>query len=85
MHELKYVVTENGDFAIFSKLTNHCDVHGLYGKVVGAGFCTIAVGYKPKWELGEEERIVNVHCYGRSVSLGIESRKEDEEIINSKI
>lgn len=81
MSELKYVVTEHGDFAIFTKLTSHSDVRGLHGKGVGAGFCNIAVGYKRKWELGEEERIVNVYCYGRSTSLDLAAREEDEAII----
>lgn len=75
---MKYIVTENNDFAIFTKLSNHNDVaRDLYGKPVGAGFCNIR-------QEADSER-VNVHCYGRSVSLGIESREEDEKIINSKI
>lgn len=77
MSELKYVVTEHGDFAIFTKATNHCDVRGLHGKVVGAGFCNFA-------RKADTEQ-ANVHCYGRSISLGIESRPEDEIIINRHI
>lgn len=77
MSELKYVVTDKGDFAIFTKLSNHCDVRGLHGKVVGAGFCNFA-------RKADSEQ-ANVHCYGRSVSLGISSREEDEDIINLAI
>lgn len=75
--ELKYVITDKNDFAIFTKLTNHSDIRGLYGKIVGAGFCNFA-------QKADSED-VNIHCYGRSVSLGISSREEDEEIINNKI
>lgn len=77
MSELKYVVTEHGDFAIFTKLTNHSDVRGLHGKIVGAGFCNFAR------KADSEE--ANVHCYGKSISLGISSREEDEIIINKAI
>jgi len=76
--ELKYVVTEHGDFAIFTKLSNHSDVaRGLHGRPVGAGFCNI------RQKADSED--VNVHCYGRSVSLNLASRPEDEEMINKKI
>ena len=88
MEELKYVITDNNDFAIFSKHTNHSDIgRVLWGNPVGAGFCTIAVGYKElkDTELGGEMHIVNVHCYGRSVTLNLDSREEDENIINDKI
>jgi len=73
MKELKYIVTKNNDFAIFSKLSAHTDVaRSLYGKPVGAGFCKLF------WEDDE----IKIKCYGRSVSLELLSReKEDEEVI----
>ena len=75
--ELKYILTDKGDFAIFTKLSNHSDVRGLHGKVVSAGFC----------HLVREEEDVEAHikCYGRSVSLNLESRPEDSDIINKKL
>lgn len=76
--ELKYVVTEHGDFAIFTKLSSHNYVaRGLYGRAVGAGFCTI------RQKADSED--VNVHCYGESTTLDLVSRPEDEELINRKI
>ena len=78
MNELKYIVTDKGDFAIFTKLSEHAKIaHQLYGKATGAGFCTIA-------RLTDTDK-ANIHCYGMSVSLNLESRPEDEGIINSKI
>jgi len=76
--ELKYVVTDENDFAMFSKLSNHNDVaRGLYGTPVGAGFCNL------RQKVDSED--VSVNCYGRSISLGIKSREEDELVINRKI
>ena len=77
--EQKYVVTEDGDYAIFSKATAHADIAKvLSGKPVGAGFCTI------QQKAFSED--VDVHCYGESLSLHISSRgEEDKETINRAI
>ena len=76
--ELKYVITEHNNFAIFSKGTNHGDIgKELHGDPVGAGFCTLR-------KHGDLDNI-NIHCYGESISLGIESREEDEKIINKAL
>lgn len=81
--ELKYVITDNDCFAIFSPTTSHAEVaRGMCGKVVGAGHCTIqAAGTARDGETSD----INVHCYGRSDSMDIKSRSQDEEIINYKI
>lgn len=83
---LKYIITEHGNFALFSEgLESHNVIASrVFGKVVGAGFATIAVGYKEP-ETGHDDRNINVHCFGRSVSLDMDSRPEDEKIINDKL
>jgi len=87
--ELKYIIDERGNFAIFSKLATHQSMargFDTHNKIVGAGFCNIAVGYVGKINPdGSEERNINIHCYGSSSSLNIESREEDEKIINHKL
>ena len=76
--KLKYVITDKNDFAIFTELSTHSDVaKKLCGKPVGAGFCSLA-------RKANSEK-ANIHCWGKSVSLGISSREIDEEIINNKI
>jgi hypothetical protein len=76
--KLKYVVTDQRHFAIFDTGQNHNEVaRGLEGKPAGAGFCTIMAK--------ADSVLANVHCFGESISLGISSRDEDEEIINKKI
>jgi hypothetical protein len=77
--ELKYVVTENNDFAIFSKATKHSNIaRVLHGVPVGAGFCTI--------RQKADSMDVDAHCYGNSVSLLLHSRpKVDEDIINTAL
>lgn len=76
--ELKYIVTDQNAFAIFSTTQSHSDmVRGMWGIPVGAGYCNIA--------RQADSEYANVHCYGESVSLGLKSREEDEGIINRKI
>lgn len=83
--EQKYIITDKGGFAIFSKNSTHIAVaKGLYGEPVGAGFCNFAVGYFTN-KNGAENTNINIHCYGESLSLHIKSRPEDEELINREI
>lgn len=85
--KLKYILDEYGNFAIFSDVNTHSDMaKGFYKKPISAGFCTIAVGYYYINNNKEEEKQnINVHCFGESISLGLESREEDEKIINNKL
>lgn len=87
MEKLKYIIDKYGNFAIFSKNNAHSDIaKGFEFKPVGAGFCTIAVGYKATEDCFDDiKEIVNVHCFGESISLELESREEDEKIINENI
>ena len=76
--KLKYVVTNQGDFAIFTALTNHNDIgFKLHGMPVGAGFCNL--------EQDVDSGAVDVHCWGESISMDLKSRPEDEGIINRRI
>lgn len=71
---------KDNKFVIFSEAITHASVKSNdLSEIVGAGFCTIAVGYK------DHEEVPNVHCFGESISLGIKSREIDEDIINEKI
>ena len=86
MEKLKYILDECGNFAIFSESNSHSDMaRSFHFKPVSAGFCTIAVGYETKDGLHIEEKTVNVHCFGESISLKLKSRIEDGDIINEKI
>ena len=71
--KLKYVVFDNNEFVIFPPSMVHADVT-QNRNVVGAGFCNFA----RKADSDE----ANCHCWGESISLGVESREEDEDIIN---
>jgi len=71
MIKIKYIVTEHGDFAIFTALSSHDDVaRSLHGKPVGAGFCHI-----------ENGKFV---CNGTSFSLSLASRGLEDSIIINK-
>lgn len=87
MEKLKYILDKYGNFAIFSDGNSHSDMaKGFHFKPVSAGFCTIAVRYKATEDYFDDiKEIVNVHCFGESISLGLKSKEEDENIINKKI
>jgi hypothetical protein len=83
MSRFKYIVTDKYAFAIFSETCTHEDMaKGMYGTPVGAGFCTIAVGFDKDMP---EIQTVNVHCFGESESLNLKSRENDEKIINNSL
>ena len=86
MERLKYIIDKHGNFAIFSDVNLHSDMaKGFHFKPTSAGFCTIDIGYT-KITVGSWGReIVNIHCFGESISLKIKSKEEDEKIINSII
>ena len=69
----KYVIDELENFMIFSENVQHISAGRIltdvnHTKIIGAGFVSL--------ENGE------VHCYGKSASLGIESRGSfDDEVI----
>jgi hypothetical protein len=77
---MKYVITEDKDntppfsIRIFPAYEQHSEVaEKMKGTVVGAGFCWLSPNM-PHWI-----------CYGMSASLDVESRKEDEELLNRLI
>lgn len=77
--QLKYVITDKREFALFTKASEHKDVaNSLFGTPKGAGFCELDVHYG-----GRDVPIVNViECHGESISLGVKSREEDVKIMN---
>ena len=84
MLTLKYVVTDQGDFAIFTELTSHDKIgENLFGKPVAAGFCHLE---HPNVHEGYKDGESYIICSGDSISLGLKSRGEvDEKIINKHL
>ena len=80
MIETKYVIV-NRCAIVFSGAIQHKDMVGYNEKCEGAGFVSFAAEVDVN---GEVERLV-AKTYGKSISLGIESRSEDSEIINRQI
>ncbi len=74
MDKMKYLLnSEDHRFVIFPDYIKHSDIMGDWDC---AGFI----------QFYEKEGRVKVHCYGKSVSLGLKSREEkDTYIIQSKI
>jgi hypothetical protein len=80
MYEAKYVIVE-GSGIIFSAAIQHRDMVGYNQKCSGAGFVRFVV---EKDNYGED--IVVAKCYGKSISLGIESSsEEDSKILTRQI
>jgi hypothetical protein len=70
---LKYIISEYSPI-IFNETLNHSDVaRCLHSKVLSAGFVNIQVRMKSE--------LFSVTAYGKSISLGIESRPEDSKIL----
>lgn len=69
---MKYILTNNNCFAIFSETATHIDMAmGMWGKPISAGFC--------------RRHANGIYCYGESISLNLKSRPEDSEIITKLI
>lgn len=82
--ELKYILDDYGNFAIFSPVNTHSDMaRGMYRKPVSAGFCKIET--ESIEDKGHRKFRISVYCYGRSVSLGLDSQEGDQKIINDKL
>lgn len=89
MNNLKYIVTDDGSFSIFSASQTHRDVaKGMTGTPVGAGFIVIEIGWsvRANGNVDTDETKLDVHCLGESISLGVPSRfSVDDMIINRQI
>lgn len=85
--ELKYLIDKYGNFVIFTHSSRHTDMaKSMYSEPIAGGFCNIKVGYTEDETVPNHERVcVNFHCYGESITTGLKSREEDEQIINKKL
>lgn len=73
--KLKYVLRDiGGSPCVFfgDTLIEHSDLGRNYGELLSAGFCSFEV---------QNGEITKVYVWGKSVSLGVESKPEDAEII----
>lgn len=72
---LKYIIVENGGLEmpiIFNETFNHSFIAEPHRKVVSAGFVILT-------------RDGQVSAYGKSTTLGIDSRETDSELIKREI
>ena len=76
MNEVKYVIV-GGSAIVFSAAIQHKDMVGYNEKCEGAGFVHFATETDPTYG----DTIIVAKCYGKSVSLGIESRPEEDSRI----
>jgi hypothetical protein len=76
MYEAKYVIV-GGSAIVFSAAIQHRDMVGYNEKCEGAGFVRFVAETDPTYG----DTIVVAKCYGKSVSLGIESRPEEDSRI----
>jgi hypothetical protein len=81
MNEVKYVIV-GGSAIVFSAAIQHKDMVGYNEKCEGAGFVRFDTETDPIYG----DTIIVAKCYGKSVSLGIESRpEEDSRIVTRQI
>ena len=80
MNEAKYVIVR-GSGIIFTAAIQHRDMVGYNEKCEGAGFVRFATKVD-----SYGDTVIVAKCYGKSISLGIESRpEEDSEILTRQI
>ena len=80
MRDVKYVIVD-GNAIVFSAEIAHSEMVPFAQIAEGAGFVKF---YPSKNEWGEDKIIAK--CYGESISLGVESRgEEDSFIVTSQI
>lgn len=71
-----------GSAIVFSAAIQHKDMVGYNKKCEGAGFVRFVAETDPQYG----DTIIVAKCYGKSVSLGIESRpEEDSKIVTRQI
>ena len=75
MFEAKYVIIDESAI-VFSAEIAHSDMVRHHQKAEGAGFVRF---YPSKNEWGED--VITAKCYGRSISLDVVSREEEDSII----
>lgn len=77
---MKYVIYSDGLCAIFSNSISHRDmnINPINNPVISAGFCRVET-FRDNFD----DVRAKVSCFGNSTSLGLGSRPEDENIIQS--
>lgn len=65
---MRYVISDKDEFVIGDGCFHNELSAGFSGKVIAAGHCEIDVG--------------NIRVFGKSMSLTIESKAEDAELLN---
>lgn len=71
--QLKYIRFESG-FIVFSEPTLHSEVK-MPGNIISAGFVT----------LDSNKCNPYARCYGKSISLGKDSKEEDSELLTKQL
>jgi hypothetical protein len=79
MYRAKYVII-GGSAIVFSAAIKHSEMVGYNKKAEGAGFVAFATEVD-----SYGDTIIVAKAYGKSDSLGIESREEDSAIITRQI
>lgn len=82
----KYIIKEVRGVPVaimFHSLISHCDIgtcHDGRGKTISAGFFSVAA--EPT---EEDKRAISVGCWGKSVTLEIDSRPKIDEALLLKV
>lgn len=76
-HSCKYIIVDTGQVVVpilFSDVVAHTEIaNKVGGQVLSAGFCSVSIN---------EQLQPRYVCWGKSVSLGVSSREQDNDILN---
>ncbi len=75
VRQLKYIRFESG-FVVFSEPTLHSEVK-IPGNIISAGFVRL--------RSTDDKDLVSANCYGKSVSLGKDSKEEDSQLLTNQL
>jgi hypothetical protein len=74
MAKVKYIRTKNNEIIVFSDLQQHSDFKHF--EPISAGFISIGIG---------EDKNPDCTCYGRSISLNLDSLPDDTLLAKRQI
>lgn len=80
---MKYIITTHGSPILFSEAIGHDEMARKFRGATSAGFVSITAEGIGNGETVQAE--LQVHCYGRSVSLGIGRSPKDRTAIENML
>lgn len=74
----KYIVMDNGEMGTpYAVIFNPIESHATMAEKMGGKIHCLGAG---EWQCWEQDNKFYIHCYGKSSTLGIVSRKKEDAL-----